>query len=65
MVCLRMGGFHTEKIFLACLSKYLEKSGTKNFFEIMQMAGLNTTKSALNGGHCICSKKGMCTFLEI
>ena len=28
-IFLGMGGFHTEKIVLACLGKYLERSGIK------------------------------------
>ena len=59
-----MGGFHTKNIVLACLGKYLEKSGIEKVFEITETCRLDTVKSVLNGGHYIHSKKGTCTFLE-
>ena len=61
-IFLGMGGFHTEKIVLACLGKYLEKSGIEKVFEITETFGPDTVKSVLNGGHYNHSKKGMCTF---
>ena len=63
-IFLGMGGFHTEKIVLACLGKYLEKSGIEKVFEITETFGPDTVKSVLNGGHYIRSKKGGCTFVE-
>ena len=62
-IFLGMGGFHTEKIVLACLGKYLEKSGIKKVFEITETFGPDTVKSVLNGGHYIRAKKGMYIFL--
>ena len=62
-ISLGMGGFHTEKIVLACLGKYLEKSGIKQVFEITETFGPDTVKSVLNGGHYIRAKKGMYIFL--
>ena len=62
---LGMGGFHTEKIFLACLGKYLEKSGTENVFEVTETFGPDAVKCVLNGGDYIRSKKGGCTFVEL
>ena len=63
-IFLGTGGFHTEKIVLACLGKYLEKSNIENVFEITETFGSDTVKSVLNGGHYIHSKKGGCTFVE-
>ena len=64
-ISLGMGGFHTEKIVLAYLGKYLENSRIKKVFEITETFGPDTVKNVLNGGHYIRSKKDMCTFLEI
>ena len=63
-ILLGMGGFHTEKIVLACLGKYLEKSGIEKVFEITETFAPDTVKSALNGGHYIRSKKGVCLFFS-
>ena len=62
-IFLGMGGFHTKKIVLVCLGKYLEKSGIKKVFEITETFGPDTVKSVLNGGHYIRAKKGMYIFL--
>ena len=62
-IFLGMGGLHTEKIVLACLGKFLEKSGIKKVFEITETFGPDTVKSVLNGGHYIRAKKGMYIFL--
>ena len=64
-IFLGMGGFHTEKIVHACLGKYLEKSGIEKLFEITETFGPDTVKSALNGGHYIRSKKGVCLFFRV
>ena len=64
-IFLGLGGFHTEKIVLACLGKYLEKSGIEKVFEITETFGPDTVKSALNGGHYIRSKKGVCLFFRV
>ena len=43
-----MGGFHTEKIALACLGKYLEKIGIEKVFEITETFRTGTVKSISN-----------------
>ena len=64
-IFLGIGGLLSEKIVLACLGKYLEKSGIEKVFEITERFGPDTVKSVFNGGHYIRSKKDMRIFLEI
>ena len=44
-IFLGIGGFHTEKIVLTCLGKYLEKSGTEKVFETTETFGPDTVES--------------------
>ena len=62
-IFLETGVFHTEKIVLAWLGKYLEKSGIKKVFEITETFGPDTVKTVLNGGHYIRAKNVMYIFL--
>ena len=57
-----MGGFHTEKIALACLGKYLEKTGIEKVFEITETFRTGTVKSISNWGHYIRAETGVFLF---
>ena len=48
---LGLGGFHTEKVVLACISKFLEGSGVEEILVQTKPFELDTVKAVMNGGH--------------
>ena len=46
-----LGGFHTEKVVLACIGKYLEGSEAEEILVQTGCFGPDTVKAVMNGGH--------------
>ena len=58
-IFLGLGGFHTEKVVLACIGKFLERSGVEEILVQTKSFGPDTVKAVMNGGHCNRSKRGL------
>ena len=43
------GGFHLEKILIACIGKFLEESGAENVFTENEVFGPGVVKTVMNG----------------
>ncbi|KAH0540107.1 hypothetical protein KQX54_012921 [Cotesia glomerata] len=46
-----LGSFHTIKIALSCVGKYIRSSGLENVFTDTEMYGVGTVKQVLDGTH--------------
>ena len=57
-IVVGLGGFHTEKVVLACIGKYLEGSGAEEILVQTGCFGPDTVKAVMNGGHNR-SKRGL------
>ena len=62
-IFLGFGGFHTEKIVLASIGKYLKDSGVESVFVETEIFGPNTVKAVMSGGHYVRAKRGMINFV--
>ena len=58
-IFLGIGGFHLEKILLACCGLYLEGTGVENIFLENEIFDPVFVKSAMSGGDCIRGKQAM------
>ena len=58
-IFLGLGGFHTEKVFIACCGVYLESTGFEKVFLENEIFGPATVNSVMNGGNYIRGKRGM------
>ena len=58
-IFLGLGGFHTEKVFIACCGVYLESIGVEKVFVENEIFGPATVNSVMNGGNYIRGKRGM------
>ena len=54
-----LGGFHTEKVVLACIGKYLEGSGAEEILVQTGCFGPDTVEAVMNGGHYNRAKRGL------
>ena len=63
-IFLGLGGFHMEKIVIACLGKFLEESGVNSVFVENEIFGPVVVNSVMNGGHYIRGKHGMALISE-
>ena len=50
-IFLRIAGFHTEKVVLTCIGKFLEGSGVKEILVQTKSFGPDTVKVVMNGGY--------------
>ena len=48
-IFLGPGGFHLEKILIACIGKFLEESGAENVFTENEVFGPGVVKTVMNG----------------
>ena len=64
-IFLGIGGFHTEKVVLAAIGKYLEDVGAENVFVETEIFGPNTVKAVMSGGHYVRSKRGKLDVINI
>ena len=58
-IFLGLDGFHTEKVVLACIGKFLEGSGVEEILVQTKSFGPDTVKAVMNGGHYNRSKRGL------
>ena len=58
-IFLGLGGFHLEKIVIACIGKFLEESGVESVFVENEIFGPGVVKTVMNGGHYVRGKRGM------
>ena len=63
-IFLGLGGFHMEKIVLACLGKYLEEVGIEQVLVKDEVFGPVVAKQVMTGSHFIRSKRGMSIMAE-
>ena len=63
-IFLSLGGFHMEKVMIACCGKYLEETGFDTIFVENQVYGPDIVKSVMNGGHYVRSIHGMAIISE-
>lgn len=54
-----LGSFHTTKISLACIGRYLEESGVDHLFIETESFGVNVVQEVLKGTHYARSIKGI------
>ena len=64
-IFLGLGGFHMEKVMIACCGEYLEETGFDTVFVENEVYGPDIVKSVMNGGHYICGIRGMTIILEV
>ena len=57
-IFLGLGGFHMEKVVLACLGSFLKESGAMSVFVETEVFGPVAIDSVLNGGHYVRAKRG-------
>ena len=58
-IFLGLGGFHLQKIIIACIGKFLEESGVEGAFVENEIFGLGVVKTVMNGGRYVRGKHGM------
>ena len=58
-IFLWIGGFHMEKIIIACCGKYLVESGINRVLVADKIFGLQVVKSVMEGSHYLGGKWGM------
>ena len=63
-IFLGLGGFHTEKIIIACCGQYLEESGIDTVLVETKTFGIDAVKSVMNGKHYSPGKRGMMLISE-
>ena len=51
-IFLGLGGFHMEKVLLACCGLFVEDVGVENLFVENEIFGPGIVKSVLSGGNC-------------
>ena len=62
-IFLGLGGFHTEKIIIACCGQYLEESGIDTVLVENKIFGIDVVKSVINGKHSR-GERGMMSISE-
>ena len=58
-IFLGLGGFHMEKVVIACIGQYLGDIGIENVLVENEIFGPISVKSVMNGGNYIRGKRGM------
>ena len=64
-IFLGLGGFHMEKVMIACCGKYLEETGFDTVFVENEVYGPYIIKSVMNGGHYVRGIRGMAIISEV
>ena len=59
-----LGGFHLEKVIIACCGKYLEESGIDSIFVEHEIFGPDVVTSAMEGGNYVRDKRGIALISE-
>ena len=63
-IFLGIGGFHMEKIIIACCGKYLEESRINNVLGAIEIFGPQVVKSVMEGSHYVRGKRGIAIIAE-
>ena len=63
-IFLGIGGFHMEKVILACCGKYLEESGIGAVLVENEIYGPGVINSVMDGGNYVRSKRGIAIITE-
>ena len=63
-IFLGLGGFHLEKVVIACCGKYLEESGIDSIFVELEMFGPEVVTSVMAVGNYIRGKRGIALISE-
>jgi hypothetical protein len=58
-IFLGLGGFHTEKVMIACCGKYLEDTVIDSILVENEVYGPENVKSVMNGGNYVRGIRGM------
>ena len=64
-IFLGLGGFHTEKVMIACCGKYLEDTGIDSILVENEVYGPENVKHIINGGHHVRGIRGMAIVSEV
>ena len=64
-IFLGLGGFHMEKVMIACCGKYLEETGFDTVFVENKVYGPDNVKSVKNGGHYVRGIRCMVIISEV
>ena len=63
-IFLGIGGFHMEKIIIACCGKYLEESRINSVLGAIEIFGPQVVKSVMEGSHYVRGKRGIAIIAE-
>ena len=63
-IYLGCGGFHLEKVVIACCGKYLVESGIDSIFVELEIFGFEFVTSVMAGGNYIRGKRGIALISE-
>ena len=58
-IFLGLGGFHMEKVLIACCGKYLEETGIDTVLSENKVYGPENVKSVMDGGNYVRGARGM------
>ena len=64
-IFLGLGGFHTEKVVIACRGKYLEDTRIDSILVENKVYGSENVKHIINKGHYVRVTRGMVIFSEV
>ena len=64
-IFLGLGGFHTEKVMIACCGKYLEDTGIDSILVENEVYGPEKVKHVMNGGHYVRGIRRMVIVSEV
>lgn len=64
-IFLGLGGFHMEKVIIACCGKYLEDTGVESALVANEVYGPENVKSVMNGGNYVRGIRGMAIVSEV
>ena len=64
-IFLGLGGFHTEKVMIACCGEYLEDTGTNSIPVENEVHGPENVKHVMNEGDYVCGIRGMAIVSEV
>ena len=64
-IFLGLGGFHMEKVMIACCGKYLEDTGVDSIFLENEVSRPENVKSVMNGGNYVRGIREMAVLSEV
>ena len=64
-IFLGVGGFHLDKVIIACCGSYLEEyGGIDSVLVESEIFGVSVMKPVMNGSSCVRGKRGICLIAE-